>query len=79
MLAHRFSHSHGYSDTDVANDCTKLPQHMWFVVLSFCNRDWFLPVLTDMQMMSVELSAERKLRLELEQKLEESKKGSRIR
>ena len=65
ILSNRFSSAKRTQDGTRCM-CPLLPTAIWMYVLSFCSRDWFVPVPTPLALLGAELEAERSMRLTAE-------------
>jgi protein-L-isoaspartate O-methyltransferase len=54
-----------------------LPLPVWFHILSYMHRDWFIPNRSELSKLKVELTAERRLRKSFEQKIKETEQARR--
>jgi len=67
----------GQRKTYAASICGRLPVVIWFQILSFASRDWFSPSKSAVELLQIELMAERRLRTLAEEKLALAMGGKR--
>lgn len=77
LLTHSRSLETNSRDNKPSTLCGQVPVAVWFHILSFASRDWFLPHRSPVERLQIELAAERKLRLRAEEKLSRAVNGKR--